>query len=172
MRTSLIVAADLNDCIGVNGKLPWHLPGDLAHFRELTTGHVVIAGSSTQESIVEQLGHPLPRRITIVVSRSARSTHGSVVTCHSPELALMTSHAIEAFAGGDQVFVIGGAQIYAQLLPRVDRIHLTLIHARVNGDAFMPKDWHKDFEQGYASTLQTGPHNLGYSFHTYARRTT
>src|SRR5512147_1091647 len=125
MRTTIIVAADPNDVIGRDGRLPWHLPEDMRRFRTLTTGHVVVAGRATQDSIVERLGGPLPGRITVVVSRTVTGAADRVIFLPTVDAALTAARAIEAFAGGDEVFVIGGSEIYRTCLPEVDRVLLT-----------------------------------------------
>src|SRR5262245_42738077 len=110
MMISLIVAADELDVIGRDGALPWYLPEDLKRFRALTDGHVVVAGRRTHESIVERLGHPLPGRTTVVVSGVMTSEDDSVVVVGGVFEAMLTARALEDARGGDEVFVIGGAQ--------------------------------------------------------------
>lgn len=174
MTVSLIVAAAENDVIGRAGDLPWRLPGDLIRFRELTTGHVVVAGHRTHDSIVRRLGHPLPGRITVVVSRDERLPGtGPVLYESSVEAALSVAAAIEAFAGGDEVFVIGGAEVYRAALPAVDRIYLTRVHAEVDGDVRMPAGWLAGFTLVDKSVDKTeaGPaaEPLRYSYLRYDR---
>ena len=139
MRVTAVVAATDAGVIGRDGDLPWHLPEDLRFFKELTAGHVVVAGRRTHASIVARLGRPLPGRITVVVS----STCPDDVVVH----ATSAGHGVElacslaAWAGQDEVFVIGGAQLYAACLPHVDRVHLTRVHADVEGDTSLPAGW-------------------------------
>jgi dihydrofolate reductase len=176
MITSLIVAAAENDVIGVDGDLPWHIPGDLRHFKRLTQDHAVVLGRLTHESIVARLGRPLPRRTNVVVSRSPRpetavggdrtaaertgtaadrtgtaaggAVHaGGVRWERSVAEALATAEALERAAGTDEVCVIGGASVYRQALPFVDRVHLTRVHLRVEGDTRMPEGWLEGFEE-------------------------
>jgi dihydrofolate reductase len=144
--TALIVAADEGDVIGAEGRLPWHLPEDLRRFKRLTTGHTVVVGRRTHESIVERLGHPLPDRITVVVTRRPRVGHDTVI--YQPDLptALAVARAAEAHTGGDTVFIIGGAEIYAAALPEVDLVYLTRVHDRHAGDVVMPAGWLDGFE--------------------------
>ena len=146
MKTSMILAADLDGCIGRQNDIPWYLPADLKRFKALTMGHACIVGSKTQASIVARIGKPMPGRHTIVVSRSIERQPG-VLTIQDPASALRIGQAIEAKAGGGEVFVIGGAQIYAALLPLVDRIYLTRVATRAGGDTFMPPGWLDGFEQ-------------------------
>src|SRR4051812_25659667 len=119
MRLSMVVAADDADVIGREGALPWHLPEDLKRFRVLTSGHVVVAGRRTQESIVERLGRPLPGRTTVVVTRDPSAQPVGAGVVYEPDLpsALRRATALAEAAGQDEVFVIGGAEIYREALP-------------------------------------------------------
>jgi dihydrofolate reductase len=163
MRTSLIVAAAEDDVIGRDGDLPWHLPEDLRRFKALTAGHVVVVGRTTHESIVNRLGRPLPGRISVVVSRRSRAGDGTVIFQPTVAAALSVARAIEEFAGRDEIFVIGGAQVYAEALSEVDRVQLTRVHERVAGDTRMPADWLKGF-------APTGRQRCdGFDWETYER---
>jgi dihydrofolate reductase len=165
VKTSLIVAADEGDVIGRDGGLPWHLPDDLRRFRRITTGHVLVAGRLTQESIVARLGHPLPGRFTVVVTKKDAATGPLAVSQPDPGAALTLARGIAEFAGRDEVFVIGGAQIYAALLPAVDRVHLTRVHTRTDGDTAMPPGWLEPF-----ALVADEPDPQGrFSFRTYER---
>jgi len=128
---SIIVAADLNGVIGHKGKLPWHLPRDLKHFSNLTKGHKVVMGRKTAESIVDRLGKPLPNRTSIVISRNPDFKMSAVTIVASLDEALSLSE-------GDEIFVIGGSEIYQAALAQTHRIYKTLVHTRVDGDAFFP----------------------------------
>jgi dihydrofolate reductase len=134
---SLVVAAAENDVIGIDGGLPWHLPEDLKRFKQLTIGHVVIAGRRTHESIVARLGHALPGRTTVVVTSQPRLDSDGVRFSTTVDEALTIARDLEP----TEVFVIGGAEIYAAMLSRVDRIYLTRVHRIVEGDAVMPPAW-------------------------------
>jgi dihydrofolate reductase len=131
-RLSIIAAMAENRVIGVNNTLPWRLPADLKNFREVTTGHHVIMGRRTYES----LGKPLPNRRNVVITANAHYSAPGCVTAASLDAALR-------IAGSDpEVFIIGGASCYTQALPRADRLYLTLIHAQIPGDArFPPIEW-------------------------------
>lgn len=135
MTVSLIVAAAENNVIGIENKMPWHIPEDFKHFKTLTMGKPCIMGRKTFESIVAQLGKPLPGRTSLVVSRSGFAHDGAVV-CGS--LADAISEARKISDG--EIMVIGGAQIYVQALEQnlVDRIYLTRVHQSPDGDAFFP----------------------------------
>ncbi len=130
MRLSLIVAVSENDVIGLAGDLPWHLSSDLRRFKRLTMGHTIIMGRRTFDSI----GRLLPGRRTIVVTRQADWTFPGAVVAHELDEAI----AAAAEGGESEAFVAGGAEIYAQALPRVDRIYRTRVHASVSGDVFFP----------------------------------
>jgi dihydrofolate reductase len=169
VRTSLFLAATEDDVIGRDNDLPWHLPADLRRFKQLTSGHVVVVGRRTHESITSRLGRPLPGRITVVVTRQAgRPGEGPVVYQPSVAAALSVARAIEGFAGRDEVFVIGGAQVYTEALPEADTVYLTRIHAHVDGDARMPAGWLDGFK---LADSQDGPagEELSYAFERYER---
>jgi dihydrofolate reductase len=130
MIVSLIAAMDRNRGIGKDNQLPWRLPADLKRFRELTTGHHLIVGRKTYESI----GKPLPGREMIIISRDAAyKAEGCIVTT-SLEKALEIARG----RGEQEVFIGGGAEIYRQAIDDGDRIYLTLIDAEVNADVFFP----------------------------------
>lgn len=127
---TLIAAVARNGVIGAGNALPWHLPADLKRFKALTWGHPIVMGRRTFESI----GRPLPGRINIVVSRDPGFAADGIQVADSPDAALAQAAALDAL-----VFVIGGAQLYAQCLARADRIHLTRLDLEVAGDAFFPE---------------------------------
>jgi dihydrofolate reductase len=124
-RVSLIVAMARNRVIGMNNTLPWHLPADLKHFKSLTMGHHIVMGRKTYESI----GNPLPGRTSVVVTRNANYAHPGVVVTNSLE------GAISACGNDEEIFVIGGAELYRQAINLADRIYLTEIDADIQGDA-------------------------------------
>jgi dihydrofolate reductase len=121
-----IAAMSLNRVIGTSGKIPWHLPEDFKWFKQMTTGHVVVMGRRTFESI----GRPLPKRETIVLSRSAFAHPGVRVAGSLEELPAPTAER--------KVFICGGAQVYEQALPLCSDLFLTLVKRHVEGDAFFP----------------------------------
>jgi dihydrofolate reductase len=125
----LVVAVAENDVIGRGNQLPWHMPADLRHFKSLTLGKPVLMGRKTYESI----GKALPGRTNIVLSRSAAFSPGDCVVVKTLDEARIAAGA--AAGAGSALMVIGGAEIYRQCLPIASRIHLTLIHARIeDGD--------------------------------------
>lgn len=157
-KLSLIVAVADNNVIGMDNKMPWHIPADFKHFKEITMGKPCIMGRKTYESILDQLGKPLPGRTSIVVSRSSY-THAGCLSAASLEEAIEKAKAESATA--DEIMIIGGAQIYELALKNklANRIYLTRVHQSPEGDAFFPEfgaDW---VEADFA------PHD-GYSFIT------
>ena len=137
MSLSIIVAMTDDRVIGRDNKLPWHISEDLKRFKALTMGHPIIMGRKTYESI----GKPLPGRHNIVISREPKRSYAGVTVVQSLDAAL------DAFAAVDtELFVIGGAKIYELALPIADRLYLTLIHSKFEGDTFFPEiDLKKDF---------------------------
>lgn len=126
---SLIAAAARNNVIGKGNALPWDLPNDLQHFREVTAGHTIIMGRKTFESI----GRPLPKRRNIIITRQDDYKPEGVEVVSSTEAALAT------MSEDEEAFVIGGGEIFKQALPIADRIYLTRVEADVEGDAFFPE---------------------------------
>jgi dihydrofolate reductase len=159
----MILAAAENEVIGRDNDLPWHLPDDLRRFKAITSGHVAVLGRKTHESIVDRLGKPLPGRISVVVSREPRPGDGTVIYQPTLAAALSVARAIEEFAGKDEVFVLGGEQIYIEALPSVDRVYLTRVHREVEGDAAMPAGWLAGF------TEKAAEHYGTHSYLTYER---
>ncbi len=132
-RIALICAMARNRVIGHHNALPWRLPADLKHFRELTTGHPLLMGRKTFES----LGRPLPNRTNIVLTSQHDFAPPGALVAHSLEqaLALATAHVAPA---KPEIFVIGGENLYAQMLPHADRLYLTEVAAAPEGDAWFP----------------------------------
>ncbi|MFW6060895.1 MAG: dihydrofolate reductase [Phycisphaeraceae bacterium] len=128
MTITIIAAMSENRVIGAGGALPWRLSADLKHFKQLTTGHPILMGRKTFDSI----GKPLPNRRNIVLTRDASWSHPGVEIAHSFD------GAVAMIEPNEELFVIGGEQIYRLALPEADRMHLTLVHARVQGDAMFP----------------------------------
>jgi dihydrofolate reductase len=130
MRLSLIVAVASNGVIGRAGGLPWHLPADLARFKALTMGHHLIVGRRTWESI----GRVLPGRRMVVVSSGDPVVPAEVAVVPSLDAAL----GLAVAAGEEEAFVGGGARLFAEALPRAERLYLTRVLAAVAGDTLMP----------------------------------
>ena len=127
-RLSLIAALARNRVIGIENRLPWKLPEDLAHFKALTLGHPILMGRKTFES----LGRPLPGRRNIVITRNADY---QPTGC---EIATSIPEAVALCPGAEEIFFIGGAELYKQVLPLVDRLYLTEVHTHAQGDAWFP----------------------------------
>ncbi len=130
MILSIIVAVAQNGVIGQGNKLPWHIPEDLKRFKQLTTGHAVIMGRKTYESI----GKPLPNRKNIVITRQpGYDAPGTFVVSSLQEAIQLSSQWDD-----EEAFVIGGAEIYRQTIPLADRIYLTIVRQDVAGDTLFP----------------------------------
>lgn len=155
----LIAAVAANGVIGRDGEIPWDFPADLRRFKRLTTGHPVIMGRCTYESIAADLGGPLPDRTNIVLSNSRPDLPDGVV------LAASITEAIEAArsTGADTAFVIGGAEVYDAFLPLASRMHLTEIHDPYDGDTFFP-----DFDRDAWDIIDREPRDA-FDFVTYER---
>ena len=135
MRVSLIVAMAENRTIGLAGNMPWHISGDLRNFRQLTLGHPVVMGRKTYQSI----GGALPGRANIVVTRDRDFRAPDADVVHDLEEALVKAAANAEIEGVEEVFVIGGAEIYAQAVGRAQRVYLTEVHQKLPGNAFFPE---------------------------------
>lgn len=127
-QLSIIVAVANNNVIGQNNTMPWHLPEDLKRFKSLTMGHHIIMGRKTYES----LGRLLPGRTTVIVTRNKHYHVEGAIIVHSLE------QAIEACQDDDEVFLIGGAELYQIGLKHASKLYVTEVHAEVDGDTFLP----------------------------------
>ena len=156
---ALIVAYSKNRAIGKDNQLPWRLPSDLAHFKRQTSGHPIIMGRKTWESI----GRPLPNRHNIVVTRRGEGDFTGATVVPSIEAA------VAAVTDTDTAYVIGGAQLYEQALPLVERIIATEIDIHIDGDAFFPALDPEVWEVS-ATETQAPENDLSFAFVTYSRR--
>jgi len=160
MALNLIFARARNGVIGHNNTLPWHLPEDLAHFKQTTLGQPVVMGRKTWESLPPKF-RPLPGRTNIVVTRQTHWQAEGAVVAHSIE------EAMQQCPNDAQVWVIGGAQVYAQAMPLATRAIITEIEADFEGDAFAPTfdaNW-----QETARSTHVATNGLNYSFVTLTR---
>lgn len=133
MTVTLVAAVGANGVIGRNGGLPWRLPEDMAHFKALTLGHVLVMGRRTYDSI----GRPLPGRTTVVLTADADWRAGGVLKAGDITEALALARSVD-----DQVFVVGGARLYEAALPHADRLVITHVEAEPAGDTWFPAvDW-------------------------------
>lgn len=154
---SLIAALARNHTVGIANHLPWHLSDDLKYFKATTSGHPIIMGRKTYDSI----GRPLPGRHNIVVTRDRNWKADGVTVVHS------IAEAVAAAGEVDEVFLIGGASLYAEALPLADRLYLTEIDADFDGDAFFP-DWPRaQFRELRRDTRQG--EDFAYSFVVYEK---
>jgi dihydrofolate reductase len=157
---SLIVAMARNGVIGKDNRLPWHLPEDLKRFKRLTMGHHIIMGRKTYESI----GKLLPGRTSVIVTRRQDYLLPGAIIAHSLE------EAIDRCANDDEIFVIGGAEIYRAALDLADRLLVTQIDREIAGDAiFPPVDWSRWREVERQPCLDVDAQGLQAHFVVYAR---
>ena len=153
----LIVARSKNNVIGKNGKIPWKIKGEQKQFRELTTGNVVVMGRKSYEEI----GHPLPNRKNIVVSKSKNFTGENLVTVSSLKEAI-------AISGGEKVYIAGGYGLFKEALPLVDTMYITEIDMVIeNGDVFFPEFDSNEFDIAIG---ETGGEDIKYTRTLYTRR--
>ncbi|MGQ0442208.1 MAG: dihydrofolate reductase [Methylophilaceae bacterium] len=159
-QLSIIVAIAKNGVIGFNNSLPWHLPEDLKRFKALTTGHHIIMGRKTYES----LGCLLPNRITVIVTRNKNYTVEGALIAHS------LKDAIQLCKNDDEAFIIGGAELYQQALKSVHQLYITEVDLDVPGDTFFPQlnshEW-----QETARSQHVSKSGLAFSYVSYERAT-
>ena len=155
---SLLVAYAHGRVIGKDGKIPWRLPNDLRYVKRVTTGHTVVMGHTTFESI----GRPLPNRRNVVLTHNNTLTIPGVEVLHSVE---------EALALDNDLFVLGGENVYREFLPLADRLYITEIDYKTDGDTFFP-EWDRDafhlvsMQEGVLDEKNTLPH----TFYVYERK--
>ncbi len=166
IRISIIVAMNKgNRAIGANNALLWKIPADLKRFKELTTGHSIIMGRKTYESI----GRPLPNRTNIIVTRDSETPAMIAAKTAGCLVCPSLSEAIEIAKRHDdtEIFVIGGGEIYKQALPVTDRLYLTLVDSDSKGDVFFP-----EYEKEFTSIIEqskVADHNPPYEWLTLER---
>jgi len=162
---SIIAAMARNRVIGINNTLPWHLPADFRHFKQVTLGKPVIMGRLTYESI----GKPLPGRTNIIITSDPDyrpdNANDSCIVCHSLDEGLAAAGQV------NEIMIIGGASFYAQTLPHADRLYLTIIDEDFDGDAWFPQfdpdDW-QEIERTPGTVDDKNPHP--HNFVTLARK--
>lgn len=163
----LVVAAAENGVIGAGGGMPWHLPSDLKRFKARTMGKPIVMGRKTFQAV----GRPLPGRENIVISRQKDFAPEGVHIVASLDDALALARALAQAAGVDEIAVIGGGEIYAQVLPRADRVDLTLVHGVIEGDTVFPPldpaEW-REVSRHACPRGERDSHDT--SFVVYARR--
>jgi len=165
-RVALIAAVSENGAIGLDGAMPWHISADLQYFKRVTMGAPVIMGRKTYQSI----GAALPGRANIVITRNQEFSPADADVVHDIPAALRKARAIAEIDGGEEVFVIGGAEIYAQALAAADRIYLTEIAGEFPGDAFFPElpadEWREVSREPH---LPERPGSPAFGFVVYGR---
>lgn len=157
-RLTLVAAVADNGVIGADGDIPWRIPADFAHFKALTLGHVLLMGRATYASI----GRPLPGRTTVVLTRDPNWAADGVLVARDLEEGLR-----QAAAAGGEVFVVGGATVYAEALPRADAQVLTEVHLSPAGDTHYP-----EFDRSQWVETRREPHleaEIPYEFVWYER---
>lgn len=161
MILSIVVAKSKNNVIGKGNQLPWHLPADLKHFKSVTMGKPIVMGRKTFESI----GRPLPGRRNVVISRDKNYSALGCDVFHSIDAALAE------LKNEKEVMIIGGANLYQQLLPLVTRIYLTEIDLEIEGDAFFPEldlsRWHALSRENYTKDEKN---SCSFSFQLWEKR--
>ncbi len=162
---AMIAALAENHVIGLDNKMPWHLPADLKHFKAMTLGKPIIMGRKTWDS----LGRPLPGRLNLVVSRQPGLQLEGAETFTSLDDALQRAEAWAREQGADEIMLIGGAQLYTQALDRAQRLYLTRIEASPEGDAFFPQfdetRWQRIDSQAHPASGEAP----AYRFETWQR---
>ena len=163
MNISIIVAAANLNVIGKENKLLWHLPNDLKHFKKLTTGHCLLMGRKTFQSI----GKALPNRTNLVISENTIFVAPDCYVFSEIELAIQKAMEL----GEEELFVIGGEQIYKLFVHFIDKIYLTKVHGNFEGDAFFPLTIHaKEWKEiSKISNLPDEKHQFAYDFIEYER---
>ncbi|SFG75156.1 dihydrofolate reductase [Pedobacter insulae] len=159
-KLSIIVAVSENNAIGKDNQLLWHLPADLKHFKEITSGNTIIMGRKTYDSI----GKPLPNRRNIVITRNANLVIPGV------EVATSLVNAIELCKHDKEVFIIGGAEIYQQSLAHATHIYLTRVHRKYEADTFFPAIDSTEWKELNSITHGADEKNeVAYTFSTMER---
>jgi dihydrofolate reductase len=143
---SIIVAIAKNGVIGDKNTLLWHLREDMIHFRTITSGHPVVMGRKTYDSI----GRPLPKRTNVVITRDTELQIEGCTMAHS------LTEAVEMFDNSEEVFIIGGAQIYSQAMPIADRLYLTIIDKEYEGDSSFPEIDYNSWRQISCEKFERG----------------
>ena len=150
MLISAIVAISKNNVIGRDGHLPWHLSADLKRFKAITTGHSIILGRKNYDDI----GRPLPNRTNYVLTRNAAFEAPGCIVCNSLAQAIESAQT----AGENECFIIGGAAVYREAMPQVEKLYLTRVLSHVEGDVFFP-EWNDKFQKESAESFPADEKN-------------
>ncbi len=157
-----ILAMSKNGVIGDSNDLPWYLSADLVRFRQITTGHTVVMGRKTWDAVYDRIGKPLPNRTNVVVSRDTDLTL---------EGAVVVSNIQEALKKDEDIYIIGGAQIFQQALPYIQKLYLTEVDAEIRGDTYLP-----EFDRSYWQEISRESHpadeknDYPYTFLVFERK--
>lgn len=165
MRLSIIVAVAENNVIGRGNTLPWHVPEDLKSFKKITMGKPIVMGRKTYESI----GRPLPGRTNIVITRNPEWQAEGVSTVASLAEALALAEQRCVIDGMDELFVIGGEQIYRLAMASAQRIYMTRVHTNVEGDAYFPELSASEWQQ-VANQPASEAAEVDYAFLVFERQ--
>lgn len=138
IKIAVVVSIGKNNVIGHGNDLVWDIPEDRKRFKELTLGHVVIMGRRTFESILSYIHKPLPGRTNIIVTRNPDFKYEGCIVCHSLDEALQKAQEIEYSNPNPEIHIGGGAELYKQVMPLVDKLYLTVVDGTFEGDAFFP----------------------------------
>lgn len=157
---SLIVAHDLNQVIGKDNKMPWHIPSELAYFKEKTMGKAIVMGRNTFESI----GRPLPGRLNVVITRNTSYQHEGVTVVHSVEDGIAVAQNYH-----EEVMIIGGEQIFKKVLAYADVLYVTCIEHQFEGDTFFPP-YGNDWKLSSSSETISTDDGLQYKYLIYHRQ--
>jgi len=156
---SLILAIDKNNLIGNKGRLPWHIPEDLAYFKKITTGHTVVMGRKTFESI----GKALPERRNIIITRKKNFiAEGCIITHSVKEVLDLTKN--------EEAFVIGGGEIYKLFLPYAKKLYITKIDSEFEGDTYFPSFNEKEWQLVSKENSKNNNKPFDYTFLVYERK--
>lgn len=164
-----VVAVDGDHCIGKDNQLAWHIPADLQHFKNITTGGVIVMGRKTFES----LGRPLPNRSHHVISRNqawAEAQDDQIHVWNDLQTAINQAKQDALSRGQHEIFIIGGGQIYEQSLPLADTLHITFVDTHIGGDAFYPKDLSSFVLSDQSDTHTDDKSKLNFRFSTWHKR--
>lgn len=164
-RISAIAALSENNVIGIDNKLPWHIPADFKRLKELTMGATLVMGRKTHESI----GRLLPGRTTIIVTRDQNYRVEGAIVAHSIDEAIERAKETllrQGSGGRGEIFIFGGGQIFEQAMPLINRLYLTIVHATLDGDAYFPdySDFTREIER-----VDGEDNGLSYTFLTLER---
>lgn len=155
--TGLIAAYTKNRVIGNKGIIPWKIKGEQQRFRKLTTGHTIIMGRRS----FEEIGKPLPNRKTILISNTIQYNDENCITVPSLQ------EALKAAVNEEEVYISGGAMVYQEALPLVDKMYITVIDKEIEGDTFFPSFHEEDFRITYEEHVDG---EIPYTYYTYERK--